>query len=109
MLIHLDSDTNKKYTGTYPVTLTIKPHYQQRNDNDNNFKIKWLIDGLVSAGIIEKHKLDKVIIAPIVDGTLGIDIDIQPAKHSDGILDYVNSLSDEDRRKVEEYLKGWDV
>ena len=73
--------TKERYTGTYPVTLTIKPHYQHKKGDLDNFRMKGLIDGLVSAGVIENDnltKIDKIILEPIFDEEIGVDVEIQP-------------------------------
>lgn len=69
----------EKYTGNYPVTLTIRPHYKHKRRDLDNFRMKGLIDGLVSAGVIENDnltKITKIILEPIFDDVTGVDIEI---------------------------------
>lgn len=73
---------DKKYKGDYPVTLTIRPHYKSKRRDLDNYRMKGLIDGLVSAGVIENDnltKIDKIILEPIFDSGNGVDIEIQPS------------------------------
>lgn len=98
----------ERYTGSYPVTLTIKPHYQRRNKDLDNYRMKGLIDGLVSAGVIENDnltKITKIVLEPIFDGGTGVDIEIQPNQRTDTLKDYVNSLSEKEKDRVRAYLK----
>lgn len=69
----------EKYTGKYPVTLIIRPHYQHRKRDLDNYRMKGLIDGLVSAGVIENDnltKINKIILEPIIDGGTGVEVEI---------------------------------
>lgn len=72
----------EKYKGSYPVTLTIRPHFKHKRRDLDNYRLKGLIDGLVSAGVIENDnltKIDKIILEPIFDGS-GVEIEIQPTR-----------------------------
>ncbi len=72
----------ERYTGSYPVTLTIRPHFKHKRRDLDNYRLKGLIDGLVSAGVIENDnltKIDKIILEPIFDGS-GVEIEIQPTR-----------------------------
>lgn len=89
----------ERYTGSYPVTLIIRPHYQHKRRDLDNFRMKGLIDGLVGAGVIENDnltKIDKIILEPIFDNETGVDIQIEPTKRISVNLE---------RRKTKEYLE----
>lgn len=68
-----------KYKGAYPVTLTIKPHFKDKRSDLDNYRLKGLIDGLVSAGVIKNDNLnciDKIIVTPVIDGARGVEVEI---------------------------------
>ena len=70
----------KKYEGAYPVTLTIKPHFKDKKSDLDNYRLKGLIDGLVSAGVIKNDNLnciDKIIVIPVFDGARGVEVEIE--------------------------------
>lgn len=72
----------EKYTGSYPVTLTVRPHFKHKRRDLDNYRLKGLIDGLVSAGVIENDnltKIDKIILEPIYGGS-GVEIEIEPTR-----------------------------
>lgn len=103
----------ERYTGTYPVTLTLRPHYQHKRGDLDNFRMKGLIDGLVSAGVIENDnltKIDKIILEPIFDDLKGVDIKIEPSNSNTSYtaLDFVNGLSEAEKDKLREYLKSYE-
>ena len=69
----------QKYKGKYPVTLTIRPHFQNKRRDLDNFRFKGLIDGLVAAGVIVNDNLkciDKIIIEPIYNEEVGVEVEI---------------------------------
>ena len=69
----------QKYTGKYPVTLTVRPHFQNKRRDLDNFRLKGLIDGLVAAGVIVNDNLkciDKIIIEPIFTKETGVEVEI---------------------------------
>lgn len=69
----------QKYTGKYPVTLTVRPHFQNKRRDLDNFRLKGLIDGLVAAGVIVNDNLkciDKIIIEPIYNEEVGVEVEI---------------------------------
>lgn len=70
----------EKYKGTYPVTLTIRPHFKDKRRDLDNFRLKGLIDGLVSAGVIVNDNLkciDKIIIEAVFSDTVGVEVEIK--------------------------------
>ena len=98
-----------KYTGGYPVTLTIRVHYKHKKRDLDNFRMKGLIDGLVSAGVIENDnltKIDKIILEPVFDDAVGVDIDISESPKIYSLKDYVNTLTDKDKEKLKKFLEN---
>lgn len=76
-----------KYTGKYPVTLKIRPHYKDKRQDLDNFRMKGLIDGLVSAGVIKNDNLtciDKIILEPVWSDLEGVEIEISESEESNG-------------------------
>ena len=76
----------KKYTGAYPVTLTVRPHYKNRRQDLDNFRLKGLIDGLAAAGVIKNDNLtciDKIIVEPVFDDVTGVEIEIEETERGD--------------------------
>ena len=70
---------SQRYYGKYPVTLTVRPHYKNKRKDLDNFRLKGLIDGLVSAGVIVNDNLNcinKIIIEPIYSDEKGVEIEI---------------------------------
>lgn len=97
----------ERYTGNYPVSLTIRPHYQHKKGDLDNFRMKGLIDGLVSAGVIENDnltKIDKITLEPIFDGNTGVDVEIKESDSKYTLVDFVESLTEEEKEKLENYL-----
>lgn len=97
----------ERYTGTYPVTLTLKPHYQHKKGDLDNFRMKGLIDGLVCAGVIENDnltKIDKIILEPIFDKEIGVDVEINPSQHNSSLADFVDGLTEAEKGKLEKWL-----
>lgn len=97
----------ERYTGNYPVSLTIRPHYQHKKGDLDNFRMKGLIDGLVSAGVIENDnltKINKITLEPIFDGNTGVDVEIQESNINYTLVDFVDSLTKEEKEKLENYL-----
>lgn len=73
----------QKYTGSYPVTLTVRPHFKNKRKDLDNFRLKGLIDGLVAAGVIKNDNLNcinKIIIEPIFNEKIGVEIEIKQSE-----------------------------
>ena len=69
----------KRYTGNYPVTLTVKPHFKDKRRDLDNYRLKSLIDGLVTAGVIRNDNLNcinKIILEPVFTDIPGVEIEI---------------------------------
>ena len=69
-----------KYTGRYPVTLTVRPYFQNKRKDLDNFRLKGLIDGLVAAGVIKNDNLnciDRIILEPIFEEKTGVEVEIE--------------------------------
>lgn len=75
--------TRQKWTGSYPVTLTIRPHFKNKKRDLDNFRMKGLIDGLVAAGVIKNDNLNcvnKIILEPVFDDVVGVEIEIEETR-----------------------------
>lgn len=73
----------ERYTGKYPVTLTVRPHFKDKRRDLDNFRLKGLIDGLVSAGVIKNDNLtciDKIIIEPVFTKETGVEVEIEESR-----------------------------
>ena len=78
----------EKWAGGYPVTLTIRPHFKNKKRDLDNFRMKGLIDGLVAAGVLKNDNLtciDKIILEPIFDNIVGVEIEITETKGGDHV------------------------
>ena len=74
----------EKYKGKYPVTLTVRPRFQNKRKDLDNFRLKGLIDGLVSAGVIKNDNLnciDRIIIEPVFSNEKGVEVEIYETEH----------------------------
>lgn len=72
-----------KYKGTYPITLAVRPYFHNKKRDLDNYRLKGLIDGLVSAGVIKNDNLNcinKIIIEPIFTDKEGVEIEITPTE-----------------------------
>ena len=70
----------KKYTGKYPVEVIVRPHYNALRQDLDNCRYKGLLDGLVSAGVLENDNLkhiQKITLEPIFDDKVGIEFEIK--------------------------------
>lgn len=73
----------ERYTGKYPVTLTLRPHFKNKRRDLDNFRPKGLIDGLVTAGVIKNDNLtciDKIITEPVFSDVIGVEVEIEESK-----------------------------
>ena len=69
-----------KYEGNYPVEIIIKPHFKDHRRDLDNTRIKGLVDGLVSAGVIKDDNLNyiqRIVYEPIFDDKKGIEMEIR--------------------------------
>lgn len=90
----------EKYQGSYPVTLTIRPYFKHKKKDLDNYRMKGLIDGLVSAGVIENDnltKIDKIILEPVFTDETGVEVIIEPTAPIDPLKEFIESLTDEER------------
>ena len=74
----------EKYQGSYPVTLTIRPHFKDKRRDLDNYRLKGLIDGLVAAEVIKNDNLtciDKIIIEPVFTDQIGVEVEIEESRH----------------------------
>ena len=71
------------WSGSYPVTLIFRPHFQSKRKDLDNFRMKGIIDGLVAAGVIKNDNLNcvnKIILAPVFDDVVGVEIEIEETR-----------------------------
>lgn len=69
----------EKYEGDYPVTLIVRPHFKNKRRDLDNFRLKGLIDGLVSAGVIRNDNLtciDQIVVQAVMSNVEGVEIEI---------------------------------
>ena len=70
----------KQYTGSYPVEVIVRPHYNAYRQDLDNFRYKGLLDGLVSAGVLKNDNLkhiQKITLEPKFDDKVGVEIEIK--------------------------------
>ena len=70
----------KKYEAKYPISLSFKPHFKNKRRDLDNYRLKGLIDGLVTAGVIKNDNLtcvQKIELEPIFDDKTGVEIEIK--------------------------------
>ena len=80
---YIINTVKEKYTGKYPVTLTVRPHFSNKRKDLDNFRLKGLIDGLVAAGVIVDDNLnciDRIIIDPIFSKEIGVEVEITESR-----------------------------
>ena len=73
----------EKYTGKYPVTLTVRPHFKNKSKDLDNFRLKGLIDGLVTAGVIKNDNLNcinRIVIEPVFSDKVGVEVKIEESE-----------------------------
>ena len=73
----------EKYTGKYPVTLTVRPHFKNKRKDLDNFRLKGLIDGLVTAGVIKNDNLNcinRIVIEPVFSDKAGVEVEIEESE-----------------------------
>lgn len=71
---------NKRYVGGYPCELIFRPHYKNMRQDLDNFRYKGILDGLVSAGVIDNDNLvhiRKITLEPVFDENEVIEIEIK--------------------------------
>lgn len=76
----------KKYTGKYPVTLIIRPHFQNKRRDLDNFRLKGLIDGLVAAGVIVNDNLkciNRITVEAVFSEEVGVEVEIIESEGAD--------------------------
>lgn len=70
----------KKYTGGYPISVTVYPHFKDHRQDLDNVRIKGILDGLVNAGVIKNDNLNciqEIHLLPIFDGEDKLEIEIK--------------------------------
>lgn len=74
------STYGKKYTGSYPVEIVLRPHFKDFRQDLDNFRYKGLLDGLVSAKVLKNDNLkhiQKITIEPVFDKAECVEIEIK--------------------------------
>lgn len=75
------STIGKKYKGEYPVEMYFRVHFKDHRRDLDNARLKGVIDGLVTAGVINNDNLNciqKIVIEPVFDNKVGVEIKIRP-------------------------------
>lgn len=70
----------KRYTGNYPIKITFKPHFKDRRKDLDNTRVKGLLDGLVTCGVLKNDNLNhiqKIVLEPVFDDKEGIEVEIE--------------------------------
>lgn len=70
----------KKYEGKYPCQVIFKGHYKDRRQDLDGLRIKGVLDGLVTAGVIKNDNLNciqELHFYPIFDGKDILEIEIK--------------------------------
>lgn len=70
----------EKYKGKYPISIKFKPHFKDKRRDLDNYRLKGLIDGLVTAKVIKNDNLNciqKIEIEPVFDDKTGVEIEIK--------------------------------
>lgn len=69
----------KKYEGKYPVTIIVTKHFKDKRQDLDNVRIKGILDGLISCGVIKGDNLNcirRIIFNSIIDGKNIIEIEV---------------------------------
>lgn len=77
------STIGKQYKGNYPIEIVFKPHFKDNRKDLDNFRIKGLLDGLVTSKVLKNDNLKhirKITLEAVVDGTTGVEIEIKEVK-----------------------------
>ena len=70
----------EKYRGSYPVTITVRPHFKDKRRDLDNFRLKGILDGLVTHGVIKNDNLNhitKIILEAVFSQEEGVEIEIK--------------------------------
>jgi Holliday junction resolvase RusA-like endonuclease len=70
----------KRYSGSYPIELVLKPHFKDFRQDLDNFRYKGLLDGLVTAGVLKNDNLkhiQRIVIEPVFDTEECVEIEIK--------------------------------
>ena len=73
----------KKYTGNYPVEIIFRPHFKDHKRDLDNYRIKGILDGLVTCKVIKNDNLNyiqRIILEPTFDKKIGVEIEIRELK-----------------------------
>lgn len=80
------STIEKKYEGNYPIEIIFKPHFKDHRQDLDNFRMKGLLDGLVSSGVLKNDNLrhiQKITLEPIFDNKEGVEIEIREVNENE--------------------------
>lgn len=70
----------KRFAGSYPIELILKPHFKDFRQDLDNFRYKGILDGLVSAGVLKNDNLkhiQRIVIEPVFDKEECVEIEIK--------------------------------
>lgn len=70
---------NNPYNGEYPIEIVFKPHFKDKRQDLDNYRMKGILDGLVAFGVIKNDNLkhvQRIVLEPIFDQKNGVDIEI---------------------------------
>lgn len=79
-----ESCIGKKYEGNYPIEITFRKHFKDFRQDLDNVRIKGLLDGLVSCGVLKNDNLkhiQKITLEPIFDKETGVEIEINEVQN----------------------------
>jgi Holliday junction resolvase RusA-like endonuclease len=68
-----------KYQGEYPIEIKFRVHFKDYRQDLDNARIKGVVDGLVTAGVIKNDNLkciQRITLEPVFDNQGGIEVEI---------------------------------
>lgn len=69
-----------QWKGSYPITVEFIVHFKDRRKDVDNSRIKGILDGLVTCGVIRNDNLTcirKVVIDSVIDNVIGVEINLE--------------------------------
>ena len=74
------STIGKRYEGSYPIEIILKPHFKDYRQDLDNFRYKGLLDGLVACNVLKNDNLkhiQKITLEPVFDNKEEVEIEIK--------------------------------